>query len=225
MLPRPPSHVSSLDLADKKPMATTSRSASDVGRRRDHNEDAYFVDDGLQLYVVADGMGGHAAGEVASRLAVESIENFVRRSRDGEDYSWPYGIDTSLTLDGNRLRTGFLQEHEWPRLTTAAGRLADGELYIDDTAGLSALEIRAKSRRLYSETKGRLALIVIDYLQLVRGDRRYENRNQEMSAISRSLKGLAEIIIGKQRNGPIGTVTLAFHKSLTRFENLTKVRE
>jgi replicative DNA helicase len=191
-------------------------------------------------------------------------------------------------VDGNRLRTGFLQEHEWPRLTTAAGRLADGELYIDDTAGLSALEIRAKARRLYSETKGRLALIVIDYLQLVRGDRRYENRNQEMSAISRSLKGLAkelkipvvalsqlkrptddkeigrrpmlsdlresgaieqdadvvvfihraevynrtpenegiaEIIIGKQRNGPIGTVTLAFHKSLTRFENLTKVRE
>ncbi len=95
-------------------------------------------------------------------------------------------------VDGNRLRTGFLQENEWPRLTTAAGRLADGELYIDDTAGLSALEIRAKSRRLYSETKGRLAMIVIDYLQLVRGDRRYENRNQEISAISRSLKALAK---------------------------------
>ncbi len=95
-------------------------------------------------------------------------------------------------VDGNRLRTGFLQENEWPRLTTAAGRLADGELFIDDTAGLTSLEIRAKSRRLFSETNGRLALIVVDYLQLVRGDRRYENRNQEMSAISRSLKALAK---------------------------------
>src|SRR6185295_10012821 len=59
------------------PMATTSKSATDVGRRRDHNEDAYFADDALQLYVVADGMGGHACGEVASGLAVEAFRKFV----------------------------------------------------------------------------------------------------------------------------------------------------
>ncbi len=190
-------------------------------------------------------------------------------------------------VDGHRLRTGFLRENEWPRLTTAAGRLGDADLYIDDSAGLTALEIRAKARRLVIETKGRLAMIVVDYLQLIRGHGRQENRQQEISAISRSLKalakelkipvvalsqlkrptdvregarrpllsdlresgaieqdadvvifinrpevynptpeneGLAEIIIGKQRNGPIGTVNLMFHKAHTRFENLTKVQ-
>ena len=69
------------------------------------NEDCYLCLEDLCLFVVADAMGGHAAGEVASRLAVESIENFVRRSHDGEEYCWPYGIDTRLTLDGNGLRT------------------------------------------------------------------------------------------------------------------------
>ena len=59
-------------------------------------------------------------------------------------------------VDGNRLRTGFLRENEWPRLTTAAGRLSEAELWIDDTAGITALEIRAKARRLMVETKGRL---------------------------------------------------------------------
>ncbi len=191
-------------------------------------------------------------------------------------------------VDGNRLRTGFLRENEWPRLTTAAGKLGDAELYIDDTAGLTALEVRAKSRRLMVETKGKLSMVVIDYMQLLRGHGRQENRQQEISGISRSLKalakelkipvvalsqlkrpsdqregprrpmlsdlresgaieqdadvvlfinrpevfnptpeneGLAEIIIGKQRNGPIGTINLQFQKSFTRFENLSRMKE
>jgi replicative DNA helicase len=197
-------------------------------------------------------------------------------------------LASEARVDGNRLRTGFLKESEWPRLTTAAGRLGDAELYIDDTAGMTALEVRAKSRRLMVETDGRLAMVVIDYMQLNRGHGRTENRQQEISNISRSLKalakelripvvalsqlkrptdmkegvrrpmlsdlresgaieqdadvvvfinrpevygqtpeneGLAEIIIGKQRNGPIGMVSLAFHKSFTRFENLSRMRE
>jgi serine/threonine protein phosphatase PrpC len=68
------------------------------------NDDHYLCQEELSLFVVAHGMGGDEAGGVA-RLAVESIENFVRQSRDGEEYSWPYGIDTRLTLHGNRLRT------------------------------------------------------------------------------------------------------------------------
>jgi replicative DNA helicase len=191
-------------------------------------------------------------------------------------------------VDGNRLRTGFLRENEWPRLTTAAGKLGDAEFYIDDTAGLSALEVRAKARRLKLETDGRLAMIAIDYLQLMRGHGRQENRQQEISSISRSLKalakelkipvvalsqlkrptdvregarrpmlsdlresgaieqdadvvlfinrpevynptpdneGIAEIIIGKQRNGPIGITQLQFQKSFTRFENLSRMKE
>lgn len=95
-------------------------------------------------------------------------------------------------VDGNRLRTGFLRENEWPRLTTAAGRLSEAELWIDDTAGITALEIRAKARRLMVETKGRLSMVVIDYLQLIRGHGRQENRQQEISHISRSLKALAK---------------------------------
>ena len=65
---------------------------SDSGPVRQTNEDCFLADNELSLFVVADGMGGHAAGEVASRVAVESIENFIRRSRDAEDLSWPCGI-------------------------------------------------------------------------------------------------------------------------------------
>ena len=78
---------------------------SDAGPVRATNEDCFFCDEDLSLFVVADGMGGHAAGEVAARLAVEAIENFVRRSSDAGDLSWPCGIDPALSFTGNRLRT------------------------------------------------------------------------------------------------------------------------
>lgn len=78
---------------------------TDAGVVRKGNEDSYICDDQLQLYVVADGMGGHSAGEVASRLAVETIEGFVARSAEDGDFSWPYGVDPLLSLGGNRLRT------------------------------------------------------------------------------------------------------------------------
>jgi PPM family protein phosphatase len=78
---------------------------SDPGTTRKTNEDCLFADESLGLFVVADGMGGHAAGEVASRLAVEAVEGFIRRSQADQEFSWPYGIDSSLSYDGNRLRT------------------------------------------------------------------------------------------------------------------------
>ena len=187
-------------------------------------------------------------------------------------------------VEGNRLRTGFLAESDWPKLTIAAGNLSEAPIFIDDTAALSVLELRAKARRLKSDHG--LGMLVIDYLQLMRGRSRVENRQQEISEISRSLKALskelnipviavsqlsrrteerqgmrpqlsdlresgaieqdadlilfiyrdevynrsadnpnrgkAELIIGKQRNGPIGQIELQFEDKFTAFRELYK---
>jgi replicative DNA helicase len=185
-------------------------------------------------------------------------------------------------VEGTRLRTGFLHESDWTKLTLAAGTLYEAPIFIDDTAALSVLELRAKARRLKADH--RLGLLVIDYLQLMKGRARVESRQQEISEISRSLKALAkelnipiiavsqlsrkteertgnrpqlsdlresgaieqdadvilflfreeiynrqeenqgkaELIIGKQRNGPIGKVDLAFIDRFTTFKDLYK---
>ncbi|HZE89370.1 MAG TPA: replicative DNA helicase [Verrucomicrobiae bacterium] len=93
-------------------------------------------------------------------------------------------------VDAHQLRTGRLGAGEWERLTPAFAELTEAPIYIDDTAGMSVFEMRAKARRLKAE-KG-LDLLVVDYLQLMRGRDRIENRNQEISEISRSLKALAK---------------------------------
>ena len=193
-------------------------------------------------------------------------------------------------VDAGRLRTGHLGDSDWPKLTTGAGLLSEAPIYIDDTPGISVLELRAKARRLKAEKN--LGLIVIDYLQLMQGSNP-ESRQQEISDISRSLKALAkelkvpvvalsqlnrslesrtdkrpmmsdlresgaieqdadvimfvyreavycedcrsrertcdkghdkdaEVIVGKQRNGPIGLVHMTFRGEFTRFENQSK---
>ena len=183
-------------------------------------------------------------------------------------------------VDNAKVRAGYLGERDFPRLAMAAGRLAEAPIYIDDTPGQNVLELRAKARRLKREAN--LGIIVIDYLQLMRGLTSQDNRTQELAEISRSLKalakelevpvvalsqlnrqvelradkrpvmsdiresgsieqdadvimfiyrdevyhpeteeeGTAEIIIGKQRNGPTGTVRLAFRSEYTRFDSL-----
>ncbi|MGI6486428.1 MAG: replicative DNA helicase [Tepidanaerobacteraceae bacterium] len=92
-------------------------------------------------------------------------------------------------VDSHRLRTGRLQDDDWPRLARAMGPLSEAPIYIDDTPAISSIEIRAKARRLKAE-KG-LGLIIIDYLQLMSGRSNAENRQQEISEVSRSLKALA----------------------------------
>lgn len=184
-------------------------------------------------------------------------------------------------VDAHKLRSGYLARTDWPKLTTAAGRLSEAPIFIDDTATLSVLETRAKARRLKAEHG--LALILVDYLQLMRGRGEADTREQEISEISRSLKalakelavpvvalsqlsravesrerkkpvladlresgaieqdadvvlfiyreelyratednkGIAEIIIGKQRHGPVGSFHLTFLDWCTRFADST----
>ena len=93
-------------------------------------------------------------------------------------------------VDSHRVRTGYLEPKDWPRLTNAAGRLAEAPIFIDDTAGLTVLEARAKARRMKAEHG--LDLVLIDYIQLMRGRASMENRQQEISEISRALKAMAK---------------------------------
>jgi len=186
-------------------------------------------------------------------------------------------------VDANKVRTGYLAASDWPRLTAAAGKLSEAPIFIDDTPAISVMELRAKARRLKASHD--IQLIILDYLQLMRGSGFTESRQQEISDISRSLKalarelnvpvlaisqlsravesrtdhrpqlsdlresgaieqdadlvvlilreecyspspeneGIAEIIIAKQRNGPVGSFNLTFLKEYTRFENIARV--
>jgi protein phosphatase len=86
----------------------SSAVASHPGLRREENEDSYSRRDDLGLYLVADGMGGHAAGEIASKIAVETIESFANDTNDGDpNRTWPFPYDTALNLNGNRLKAAF----------------------------------------------------------------------------------------------------------------------
>lgn len=220
----------------------------------------------------------HAALELKKAVAVFSMEMSAPQLAMRM-------IGSVGRVDQHELRTGTFKEEDWSRLVDAVGRLNEAQIYIDDTAGLNALEVRARARRLHRQCGG-LALIVVDYLQLMSASGREENRATEIAEISRSLKGLAkelhvpvvvlsqlsrapesrsdhrpqlsdlresgaleqdadvviliyrddmynrdpnnpdagvaELIVAKQRNGPTGTVRLAFLREQTRFANLAQ---
>ncbi len=127
-------------------------------------------------------IGLHAARRVHQRVAVFSLEmsneQVVQRL-----------VSQETGIDSQRLRLGDLHEEEWPLFVEASSALSSASLFIDDTPSISALQLRTKARRLHAEHG--LDLIIVDYLQLMTGDMRSENRVQEISYISRSLKGLA----------------------------------
>ena len=199
-------------------------------------------------------------------------------------------LTSEARIDAQRLRKGMLRDDDFPRLARAAGILSSAPVYIDDTPGITLLEMRSKARRLKADSG--IGMVVVDYLQLMQGPPGVESRQQEVSIISRGLKGLAkelgvpvvalsqlsraveqragsekgrpvlsdlresgaieqdadlimfifrqevydgptdkdgnslegraEVIVGKQRNGPIGIVNVFFHKAYTRFENYTQ---
>jgi protein phosphatase len=93
-------------------MRIESIGLSDVGRKRDHNEDAFVVDEGERLFAVADGMGGHAAGEVASQIAIKTVYDFIHSTRQDAEATWPYDYDPTLSANANRLRTAIRLANE-----------------------------------------------------------------------------------------------------------------
>lgn len=138
---------------------------SDRGPVRKSNEDCFISDPALRLFVVADGMGGHSAGEVASNLAVETIEGFIRRTDEDAEFSWPYGIEPGLSFSGNRLRTAvhlanrriFRAAERYDEYTgmgtTLVGALISGQRMAVANAGDS---------RLYLVSGGRLTQLTRD---------------------------------------------------------------
>jgi protein phosphatase len=120
-------------------MKLVYQAVTDVGRKRKGNEDSLFVNPEQNLFVGADGMGGHAAGEVASRVAVESINEFVCLTSGDEEITWPFGLDQNMSYDGNRLKTAvryanrkvleaMKERSEYEGMaTTVAAVLVDGE--------------------------------------------------------------------------------------------------
>jgi replicative DNA helicase len=200
-------------------------------------------------------------------------------------------LTSEARIDAQRLRKGLLRDDDFPRLARAAGILGTAPVWIDDTPGITLLEMRSKARRL--KTESGIGLVIVDYLQLMQGPSNAESRQQEVSQISRGLKALAkelnvpvialsqlsrapeqrtgdnkrpqlsdlresgaieqdadlimflyrqefydgptdkdgnslegkaEVIVGKQRNGPTGLVNLFFHKQYTRFESYSQKR-
>ena len=222
---------------------------------------------------IAQHVGVHLRGRVLLLSLEMSAQQIVQRM-----------LCSEAKVDSQAVRTGYLSSADWHRLTAAAGRLSEAQIFIDDSPGLTVLEARAKARRMKAEHG--LDLMVIDYLQLMRGRAGMESRQQEISEISRSLKALAkeltvpvvalsqlsravesratrdfrpqlsdlresgaleqdadvilflyrqsqykeelppdeanvaEVIIGKQRNGPVGTVRVVFLPQFARFENV-----
>lgn len=266
---------------------TCNRTWQQTGIRIEYDrEDDYygFVCDGNRLFLLEDMTVVHnttIAMNMAEHVAIKGDKPVAVFSMEMPGDSLAMRMMSSLgRIDQHRIRTGKLEDDEWPRLTSAINMLAETKLFIDDTPALTPTEVRSRARRLARE-HGQLGLIVLDYLQLMQSPSSGENRVQQISDISRGLKalakeldvpvvalsqlnrnleqrpnkrpmmsdlresgaieqdadlivfvyrdevynedspdkGIAEVIIGKQRNGPLGTVRLTFLGQYTRFEN------
>ena len=151
---------------------------------------------GLQdsdLIVVAGrpsmGKSAFALGMVEHAGIVEKIPTAVFSLEMSKEQLAQRMLCSHAKVDAQKVRTGYLATSDWPKLTAAAGKLSEAPIFIDDTPGISVMELRAKARRLKSQQD--IKFIILDYMQLMRGSSSVESRQQEISEISRSLKALA----------------------------------
>ncbi len=198
---------------------------SDVGRKRKGNEDALVADAQQNLYVVADGMGGHAAGEVASRLAVDAICEFVALTAGDEEITWPFGLDDSISYDGNRLKTAI--RHANRRVLDATRERSEYEgmattvaavLVDDDVANLA----HVGDSRIYLWSEGALQQLTSDHSwvneQIQNGVISAEQaRNHPLrNVVTRALGGRSELMVDVQaRRVRPGEVLLLCSDGLT----------
>ncbi|NJA06545.1 replicative DNA helicase [Methylococcaceae bacterium WWC4] len=270
---------------------TSNRTWQQTGIQVEYDKvDDYFgfVCDGNRLFLLEDMTVVHnttIAMNMAENVALKSGMPVAVFSMEMPGEALAMRMMSSLgRIDQHKVRTGKLDDDDWPRLTSAINLLAETKMFIDDTPALTPTEVRSRARRLTRE-HGQLGLIVLDYLQLMQSPSSGENRVQQISDISRGLKalakelnvpvialsqlnrnleqrpnkrpvmsdlresgaieqdadliifvyrdevyhedspdkGIAEVIIGKQRNGPLGTVRLTFLGQYTRFENFAGV--
>lgn len=270
-------------------ISTLSKSNSPITGMPTGYDDLDYLTAGLQpadLVIVAGrpSMGKTLLGvNIAEHVAIKNKLPILIFSMEMPGDALVMRLLSSLArIDQTHIRTGKLADHDWARLSSSVGVLSEAPIYIDETPALTPAELRARARRLYKE-KGKLGLVVVDYLQLMRVSGMSDNRTAEISEISRSLKtlakelnvpviaisqlnrsleqradkrpvmsdlresgaieqdadliafiyrdevynenspekGIAEIIIAKQRNGPIGKIRLKFFGQFCRFDNFS----
>jgi protein phosphatase len=206
-------------------MKVVCEARSDVGRKRKGNEDSLSLNPEQNLYVVADGMGGHAAGEVASRVAVEAINEFVTLTGGNEEITWPFGLDDSISYEGNRLKTAIRHANrrvleatreraEYEGMaTTVAAVLVDG-----DTAHLA----HVGDSRIYLWGAGEISQLTNDHSwvneQIQSGVISAEQARSHplRNVVTRALGGRPDLVVDvQQRRMRAGDVLLLCSDGLT----------
>ncbi len=206
-------------------MRVSCEARSDVGRKRKGNEDALSLNREQGLYVVADGMGGHAAGEVASRIEVDAIEEFVAATGGNDEITWPYGLDDAISYDGNRLKTAIRhanrrvieamrESSEYEGMaTTVAAVLVDGDMAHLAHVGDS---------RIYLWSQAELRQLTVDHSwvneQIQNGIISPEQARSHplRNVVTRALGGRSELVVDVQsRRVKAGDLLLLCSDGLT----------
>ena len=198
---------------------------SDVGRKRKGNEDSLFLNPDHRLYVVADGMGGHAAGEVASRVAVDAINEFVTLTGGNQEITWPFGLDDSISYEGNRLKTAIRQANR--KVLEAVRESAE---YEGMATTVAAVLVDADVANLAHVGDSRIYLWSGERILLLTSDHSWVNEQIQSGVISpeqarshplrnvvtRALGGRADLVVDVQsRQMAAGDVLLLCSDGLT----------